>query len=64
MDAKLTQTKPTRSELNKMLLTARKAAKMTQDDLEQLAADNFDVPISELDDVGIINLIDLCNAKQ
>jgi recombinational DNA repair protein RecT len=63
-DAQPPAGKPTRSELNKMLLQARKAAKMTQEDIEQLASDNIEVAISELDDAGIICLIDLCNAKQ
>jgi hypothetical protein len=36
---------------------------MSQEDIEQLASDNFEKAIGELDDAGIICLIDLCTTK-
>jgi len=55
--------KPTRSELNKMLLAARKAAKMSHEDLEALARAEYGHAIGDLNDEAIVDLIDLCSTK-
>jgi recombination protein RecT len=62
-DAQTQPGKPSRSELNKMLLQARKAAKMTQEQLEDMARAEYGKAIGELSDEGIVGLIDLCNAQ-
>lgn len=63
-DAQTQPGKPTRSELNKMLLQARKAAKLTQEQLEDMARNECGKAIGELSDEAITGLIDLCNAQQ
>ena len=63
-DAQTATGKPSRSELNKMLLQARKAAKMTQEQLEDMARAEYGRAIGEMSDEAVGELIDLCNAQQ
>jgi len=63
-DAQTQPGKPSRSELNKMLLQARKAAGLTQAQLEDMARAEYGKTIGEMSDEGIVGLIDLCNAQQ
>lgn len=54
---------PSRSELNKMLLDARKAKPMAQVDLEKMAQEQFGCKIADLTNEQIVTMIDVVNSK-